>query len=166
MEKVLRGLYSGFLATGPMTILMMAAHQLLPRKEKSPLPPATLSFQIWKRLTGKDLTPRVQSLLTMGAHFVYGSTAGILYSKIFESRKMSVPSKGFLFGLTFWAANYLGLTPALGLRAAGTRMPIRRNLMMLAAHAVWGSMLAFSEDLLNRSGSQMLVGEKKALTAE
>ena len=59
----------------------------------------------------------------------------------FLGKKIPLPSpvKGVLFGLIVWAASYLGLLPLIGMSESGQREPGRRNLMMIAAHVVWGA---------------------------
>lgn len=47
--------------------------------------------------------------------------------------------------------SYLGLLPLLRLSASGPKEPLRRNLMMVAAHALWGSTLGSVAALLSRS---------------
>jgi hypothetical protein len=49
------------------------------------------------------------------------------------------PLVGLTFGLGVWAVSYLGLMPALGLHESATEHLRRRNLLMIAAHAVWGT---------------------------
>lgn len=168
MERNLSGLYSGLIATGPMTLFMMGAHEGLPEGEKSPLPPATLSLQLLERAIRRPgLSQNAQTALTVSSHFAYGSAAGVLYSQTF-GRMRSLPpvARGVAYGAVFWAANYLGLSPALRMRADGTEMPARRNAMMFGAHLVWGAALGYAEDRLRRSGKEMLAGERKARRAE
>lgn len=167
MNSVLSGLYSGFVATGPMTLFMFEQHRQLPKKQKSPLPPATLSFQSVNRIIGAEtLSANEQSGLTMGAHFGYGALAGVLYSYTFAKIDRPAIEKGLMFGAAFWTANYLGAIPALGFRASGTKMPMRRNIMMFVAHLVWGASLGYAEDALKKSGKEMLAGKRRAPAAE
>ena len=87
-------------------------------------------------------------IATTVSHFGYGAATGVLYSPL--SKKVPLPAvvKGVLFGLFIWAASYLGLLPMIGMSASGHREPVRRNLMMIAAHAVWGATMAVVAELL------------------
>ena len=59
-------------------------------------------------------------------------------------------AQGVLFGLVVWAGSYLGLLPLLGISASGDREPLRRNLMMIAAHTVWGAAMGATANVLFR----------------
>jgi uncharacterized membrane protein YagU involved in acid resistance len=76
------------------------------------------------------------------SHFSYGAAIGALYGLL--EKKVPLPAlvKGIIFGLVVWAASYLALLPLLGMSESGQREPGRRNLMMIAAHIVWGSTMA------------------------
>ena len=167
MNRKLSGLYSGLIATGPMTMFMLAAHEELPERQKSPLSPATLSFQLIKRVTGvQKLSQDAQTAMTILSHFGYGSIAGILYAQTSGRLRTSVLAKGALFGISFWFANYFVLSPALKLRARGPHMTAQRNAMMFWAHVVWGACLSYSEEKLRQSGKEILAGARKAPRAE
>jgi uncharacterized membrane protein YagU involved in acid resistance len=53
-----------------------------------------------------------------------------------------------VFGVVVWVASYFGLLPLLGLVESGPKEPPQRNLMMLAAHLVWGSAMGATADVL------------------
>jgi uncharacterized membrane protein YagU involved in acid resistance len=167
MNRNLSGLYSGLIATGPMTLFMMGAHEELPEGEKSPFPPATLSLELLDRaLHRPSLSQNQQSALTVLSHFSYGSAAGVLYSQTFGRLPGPALARGVAYGAAFWAANYLGLSPMMRMRANAPEMPKRRNAMMFGAHLVWGAALGFAEDRLRRSGKEMLAGARQAPSAE
>lgn len=195
MNSILSGTYAGFIATGPMTMWMLEWERSLPKSLRSPLPPATLSYQTVKRVAGKAapkkkrkagtdspengapgmITPKegaAQSSLTMAAHFGYGAAAGAAYGLLAgsASRKSNPVGRAILqgtaYGLAVWGLNYLGFTPALGYRAAAPKMPRTRNLMMVTAHVIWGVALARTHAVLVEAGKTALEGERKALRAE
>jgi putative membrane protein len=56
--------------------------------------------------------------------------------------------KGVIFGVVVWAGSYLGLLPLIGISESAHKEPVRMNLMMIAAHLVWGSAMALVADLL------------------
>jgi uncharacterized membrane protein YagU involved in acid resistance len=168
MNAVQRGIWSGFLATGPMTLAMFELFDRLPAREKSPLPPATLTKEFTDMAGARGrLNGEQEAALTMLSHFGYGAAAGLLYSATLGRARAGSPVlRGSLFGLGVWAVSYLGWTPVFGFRAAAPRMPFRRNWMMIAAHIVWGASLGFSDYELHKQGFEMLAGHKKAPAAE
>jgi putative membrane protein len=65
--------------------------------------------------------------------------------------------KGIGFGLLVWAGSYLGLLPALGLLSPATQHAPQRNLLMIAAHLVWGAVLGAVTDRLQQEQPPPLV---------
>jgi len=64
-----------------------------------------------------------------------------------ESFRRDLPTRpkqagGSGYGLAIWAASYLGWIPAAGILTPATKHRASRNLLMLAAHVVWGTALA------------------------
>ena len=89
-------------------------------------------------------------MATMVSHFGYGAVMGTLYSLLAKKVPLPAVVKGTLFGLLIWAVSYLGLLPLIGMSESGQREPVRRNLMMIAAHVVWGSTMGVVTDVLTR----------------
>jgi putative membrane protein len=85
---------------------------------------------------------------TTVAHFGYGAMMGLLYAPF--AKKLPLPAivKGLLFGLLVWAASYLGLLPLLGLSESAPTEPTGRNLLMIAAHLIWGASTGAVADVL------------------
>jgi uncharacterized membrane protein YagU involved in acid resistance len=46
---------------------------------------------------------------------------------------------GLGYGLIVWGGNYLGVLPATGLHQIAIKTPLRRNVLMIGAHIVWGA---------------------------
>jgi putative membrane protein len=71
-------------------------------------------------------------------HFAFGATAGTLYPLV---NRLPLPPlvKSILFGVGIWLVSYLGWLPVTGLLASATKQSKSRNLMMIAAHVVWGA---------------------------
>ncbi len=86
---------------------------------------------------------------TVVSHFGYGAAMGMLYSTSVKKLPLPSPVKGMLFGLIVWAASYLGLLPLIGMSESGQSEPGRRNLMMIAAHVVWGVTLGVVAEVLS-----------------
>ncbi len=69
---------------------------------------------------------------------------GSLYCFLEKRPNFPAPVKGMFFGLLVWLVSYLGLTPLLGFSESGQTESVRRNLMMIAAHSIWGSVLGIT----------------------
>jgi len=59
------------------------------------------------------------------------------------------------YGVAVWALSYLGWIPALNVLKPATQHPPRRDLLMIAAHLVWGTALAAGTRELNRSANDV-----------
>ena len=58
---------------------------------------------------------------------------------------------GAFYGVAVWAVSYLGWIPGLHLLKPANRHPPRRDLLMIAAHLVWGTVMAAGTRELDRS---------------
>jgi uncharacterized membrane protein YagU involved in acid resistance len=150
VQHFLLGAVGGLIATGPMTAFMKLMHRRLPWYERYPLPPRQITMRTAKSagLYWRLNEPEAKGL-TLLAHYSYGAAMGALYS--LAARQTPRAVHGMLFGMVVWAGNYLGLLPALNLLQPATRQPARRNLLMIAAHLVWGASLAWSLQLMRNS---------------
>src|SRR5690606_8943473 len=117
-----------------MTVAMRHLRPLLSH-DPYPLPPREIFDRVSPNGTG-GLAP----LGTVISHFAFGALAGAIYGMIPRRQRPG----GVPFSLMVWAASYLGWIPAFGILKSAVRHPIERNLLMLAAHAVWGVTLAAS----------------------
>ena len=143
MQQILAGALAGLTATGPMTALMVAAHDSLPAGERYGLPPERVTANAARALGAKDVAserePRVWATLPM--HFGYGAAMGAIYGTVADRLPGPATVKGVGFGLLVWAGSYLGLLPAVGLHRPATREPAGRNGMMIGAHVIFGAVL-------------------------
>jgi hypothetical protein len=140
MQKALFGALAGLSATMAMTTVMRHLFVHLDTGERYPLPPRELTENILH--SSKHALPG----LTVLSHFGYGALAGALYG-LFPDRTRT----GALYGIAVWAASYLGWIPAMHILKPATLHPQKRNFLMLAAHVVWGTALAFGLHELRRS---------------
>jgi uncharacterized membrane protein YagU involved in acid resistance len=142
LTETVEGLFSGILATIPMTITMSKLFQKLPKSEKSPLPPQKITMKLAKEVGMKNhLNENEKYWATLIGHYSYGAAMGALLSPIARKFKLLNPRGGILFGLLVWSGSYLGLLPALNLHRSAKHEPTNRNALMIVAHIVWG--LAF-----------------------
>jgi uncharacterized membrane protein YagU involved in acid resistance len=86
------------------------------------------------------------------AHYGYGTAMGAIYGVVQRHVRMRSVPAGIAFGLGVWAVSYLGWLPTFGWRASAGRQSVRRNLMMIAAHIVWGAVLGASRSGQNSDG--------------
>jgi uncharacterized membrane protein YagU involved in acid resistance len=131
------GGFAGFIATVPMTVVMEWLYRRLPWHERYPLPPS----QIVSSLTD-DVTDSEHRALTLAGHFSYGTAMGVVYAWVFHRLPFWTFIKGSVFGFLVWTGSYLGWLPALQILTPATNRPLRRNLLMIFAHFVWGSVTA------------------------
>lgn len=142
MKPLIFGALAGLAATMAMTAFMRRAHRHLPLDEQYPLPPREIVDHTIH--VEREEAARTATVLS---HFGFGALAGSLYA-LSPVNRLGGPS----YGLGVWAASYLGWLPAFRILAPATEHPIQRNLLMLAAHVVWGAVLSRSLDELDAAG--------------
>ncbi len=143
------GTIAGLVATIPMTIFMLIMHRILPKWQRYALPPEEITKEMAERVEVRQYMDKQQLLgASLVSHFGYGATMGTLYATL--TRRIALPPafKGILFGLIIWAFGYLGWLPLAGFSEAATREPMRRNVLMIAAHIIWGSATGLLADVL------------------
>jgi len=142
-QSVWRDAFAGLAATAPMTAVMVLGHRRLPWRERRPLPPPQITDAALRSIGAEHLVSESsQRGLSLLNHLAYGTTAGaILGLAIIEPPTLS---QGILYGLGVWASGYLGWLPAVGLHRSAVRETLNRNLLMVAAHVVWGASLALT----------------------
>jgi uncharacterized membrane protein YagU involved in acid resistance len=150
VQAMLQGGLAGFVATGPMSVFMLATKRFLPRRHRYALPPEIITEELAHRMHVRWHMNKMEvEAATIVSHFGYGATMGMLYGTSAKLIPLPSPVKGVLFGLIVWAASYLGLLPLIGMSESGQREPGRRNLMMIAAHIVWGVTLGLVAEVLS-----------------
>jgi hypothetical protein len=138
-----QGAVAGLIATAPMTAVMLLLHRLLPGYERYPVEPYRITTRAARRVgLGHLLDDKEEKIAaTTVAHFGYGAAAGALFPPLLGRLPLPPALAGVAYGLLVWAGSYLGLVPALGLLSPATKHPARRNLLMIAAHVIWGACL-------------------------
>ena len=135
-----QGATAGFIATIPMTVFMLSTQRFLPKGQRYDLPPEILTKELTERAHVRQHMNKAQILAaTTVSHFGYGTMMGLLYSVVGRRLPLTSSVKGILFGIGIWAASYQALLPLLGFSESSGKETTRRNLMMIAAHAVWGA---------------------------
>lgn len=121
---------------------MVGLHRALPGADREPLPPRQITENAAAE-AGVDhkLDEDDRTTATAAAHFGYGATVGAAYVPMAGKSGLHPAAEGALYGLAVWGGSYLGLMPASGLYKSATEEPVARNVMMIAAHVVWGASL-------------------------
>lgn len=144
MRRGLRGAVSGFIATVPMSLAMLALQRTAPERERYRLPPEEITRRMAQRagLADEVNEPEEVTAATMASHLGYGVASGSIYGLM--PRLLPIPSipRGILFGLSVWAVSYMGWLPAAGLFPHASRRSAGRNTVMIVAHIIWGATLA------------------------
>lgn len=128
-----------------MTAAMVALQQLMPNVSQAPLPPEQIIENVAEAAGAgdalKSMPEPAQKATTLAAHFGYGATAGVGYIPVAGKSGLPAAAEGALYGLAVWGGSYLGIIPATGIYHAATEEPKARNVLMIAAHVVWGAAL-------------------------
>jgi uncharacterized membrane protein YagU involved in acid resistance len=132
-SRLLVGAIAGFVATAAMTAAMRRLHRRLPERERYPLPPR----EIEERTQGAT-DESTAGNLTLLSHFAFGAGAGAAMT----APKIPGPLLGSALGVLVWLGSYMGWVPASRILRPATTHPLRRNLLMIAVHLVWGSVTA------------------------
>ncbi len=84
----------------------------------------------------------------IAAHAGYGAACGVIFSAIRPVLPRSDLAAGLLFGAAVWGVSYIGLMPSLNLYPSAEDDSNQRQVVMIAAHAVFGTALATVEHRL------------------
>ena len=152
---VLAGAAGGTVATLAMSVLMLAGGALglmgtqPPRRVVDKVADEVTPGPTDPGATDPDARDAAASML----HVAIGAVAGALFALgRSASEATRSPSRGPLlgavFGLAFWAVNYMALAPALNLLPPATRDRPGRPPVMVAAHLVYGLTSAVVSDRL------------------
>ncbi|HEX6350532.1 MAG TPA: DUF6789 family protein [Candidatus Dormibacteraeota bacterium] len=124
-----------------MSALMLAGRRagLLGR-----MPPEKITARLLDRL-GIRRSREAQDLMATLLHLGFGAGAGAGFEVVRRRLRPPVPGllQGLAFGTAVWTLSYGGWVPALGIMAPPQRDRPGRPAVMLAAHWVYGALLAF-----------------------
>jgi uncharacterized membrane protein YagU involved in acid resistance len=154
MNKVLGGALAGAVATAPMSVVMTTMQRALPVREQYPLPPKEITVKLADEANIQDdLGEPELNALTMLAHYGYGALGGSAYALAKGVLPGRPAVKGMLFAMGVWTGSYLGWLPAANILKPATEHPVRRTVLMIAAHLVWGASLGVVEARLRNGGT-------------
>jgi hypothetical protein len=149
IDRLVLGAIAGIVGTAAMTASMRAMHKRLPRSERYALPPREIVERV---LPEEAAGERPLQIATMTAHFGYGAASGAVAAL---SRLSREPLPGALYGVLVWSVSYFGWIPAVGILRSADQHPLRRNLLMIAAHLVWGSITLATLGELERAQAEV-----------
>lgn len=137
-KRTVKGTFAGLAATIPMTASMLAMYRWLPWWQQASLPPHEVTSNTLDAIGLEEIDEKHHKAATLVGHFFYGAVTGSFYPLV---HKLPAPTlfKGILFGLGVWAISYLGWLPAADMLEPANQRPLRRNLLMIVAHAIWGT---------------------------
>ena len=143
VRRYLIGAASGFLATFPMTAVMLGIRKALPIFHRHAIPPQRIMSRISRRLNlHAPWEIKKKKTLATVSHFGYGAAGGVAYSAFANKSDLTPPIKGSVFGLLIWAGSYFGWLPATKILPPSMEHP-KRHAMMAASHIVWGISMAY-----------------------
>ncbi len=133
-SRLLIGAIAGVVGTLAMTSAMRRMHERLPPEERYPLTPREIVDSSSEQ-AGVPLPNETAKDVTTAAHFAYGAASGALLG---AANVMLGPVSGATAGVGIWLGSYMGWIPGARILKPATDHPPRRNLLMIAAHVVWG----------------------------
>lgn len=141
MNPIARGAFGGLAATAAMTGFMYAgkAAGLLHKP-----PPKTITARAGRKLhlpVGKSPEPIFDTAWLAG-HVAYGTASGVAFALLRRLSPVGTIASGLIYGGGLWAISYLGVMPALGLFPVPTETSTSQTAIMIAAHGVYGVVLA------------------------
>jgi hypothetical protein len=137
------GALGGFLATIPMTAVMVAGQRAAGYGR---LPPeALVTNAIDDAESLEDLDDVEVEATWRAAHLAAGAAFGVAYSLLFRplTRILPRPLSGALFALLVWRISYQNVAPALELMPPADSDDEARQKTNVAAHLVYGATLGW-----------------------
>jgi uncharacterized membrane protein YagU involved in acid resistance len=154
MQTLVRGALAGLAATVPMTVVIGAgrAAGLL----RTP-PPVEITENVAEQAGEHPnrQSPEFQAAW-LAAHTGYGAICGLIFSAIRPVLPRSDLIAGLLFGAAVWGVSYIRLMPSLNLYPSAQDDSNQRQVVMIAAHAVFGTSLASIDSALRTNAGDDL----------
>ena len=151
-DTMIRGALAGLAGTAVMTLMMKkAAPKIVPEEMRPDKFPPKRAVEWAEEQAGEPnaLTESQETKAAMGAHFTYGSGAGVVYGLLREQMGgIPAPLSGMLFGVGLWAVSFEGWMPALGVQEATHEKPPKKWPMPIMGHMVYGATTALTYEAL------------------
>ena len=164
MQRLLAGIVAGAAATIPMTVVMAFLDKYVTAQRNRPLPPYEITMSAVRELNLAHVVdePGERTALATVAHFGFGAAMGGLYGLLRPQQRLPTGWRGALYGIGVWGGNYLGVLPALGLYRPPRWEPASRQAATIAAHLVWGPVMAVVFEQLTPKAVSLSAGQPKA----
>src|ERR687893_984776 len=156
MRTLARGALAGLAATVPMTVVIGAGRAA---GLMGTPPPVEITENIVEQ-AGEDpdrQSPEFQAGW-LAAHVGYGAACGVMFSAIRPMLPRSDLVAGLLYGGAVWGVSYVSLMPSLNLYPSAQDDSNQRQVVMIAAHAVFGKALASIESYLQGTPRRLARG--------
>ena len=136
LRSAARGARAGLAATGAMTAMMAVARP----RTRGDLGPRQVTGWLLGRVDRLRAGERAPLLPSMVNHAAYGSLLGALYGLVTPPNRSGY-SRGLLYGLGVWVANYAGMLPSMDVLPAPHRDDPSHAVRLHVAHWVYGATL-------------------------
>lgn len=137
------GAIAGLAGVAAMTATMEVYYRLLPADQRRPVEPSLIVQRVMPAaVRSGEHGERRHLLLTLAAHLGYGTTSGAAYALTMSKTPLPTPVKGLVFGLALFAVGYLGWLPSAGILRPASDYPTGRNVGLIVAHLIYGSVTA------------------------
>lgn len=140
LTGALRGAAAGTAATAAMSALMLGAGRLGLMGRQ---PPEAIVRRTGQ-LVGQQPRGRAAQGLAAVAHLGFGAGTGAVFGLLPPARRPVL--RGVLVSLGVYAGSYFGWVPVLGALPAADRDRTDRQVVMAAAHVVYGAALGALDD--------------------
>lgn len=140
VRAAVEGAGAGAVATVPMSAVMLVAQR---RGDMGTQPPERVAEEALGHAGLDDTSEGSQNLAASLAHLAFGAGGGASFALLRRRLDLPLPAaaQGAVFGLGVWALSYQGWIPALGILPPADDDRPDRQLTMIVAHLVYGSVL-------------------------
>jgi hypothetical protein len=151
MPNIKKGIFSGFIATLALTLIMIM-------KNKMGIMPELDPVHMLASMAAQRLGIEVNLMIGWAMHFVIGSVAwgGALSLLIDVLPGESQVMKGLMVGIIAWLMMMIGPMPMSGAGLFGLNLNMMVPVMTLALHLVFGFVLGFTYKILDRADRSSL----------
>jgi hypothetical protein len=153
VEQLVKGALAGYIASGPMTVVIHELQDRLPFWERYSLPPGRITrILVEERLLHTRLRRDQHRALMLVTHFGYGALMGALSNAaawLLNGKELNPLLRGAVYAAVVWTGSYFGVLPALNVLPPAHRHPMRRNVVMIIGHLVWGVSTAILSDWMD-----------------
>lgn len=146
------GIVAGLGATAVMSVAMLAARRA---GLSGRLPPAKIAEEVVEEVTDRPPTDEEEQAVATISHFGFGAAAGAAFgvaaAVVRPASSLATTALGIAFASAVYLVSYQGWVPALGILPPASRDRRGRVATMVAAHWIYGAVLAIGTQRLTRA---------------